>query len=170
MNAVDVALCFLAKTVKDATKEECEMSKSVLQAMLFFAQEEYLYKTNKPLFKEDIVAWRSGPVVYAVWLHFDHAEQETMINLSLQDQTLHKLTQEQQEVIDFVWNKYGNKEESALENITHSYQIWQDHFNGHDSGKNIISKEEIYDYKVEQEEAIKEAKQQMREGAAILGF
>ncbi|MDD6056609.1 MAG: DUF4065 domain-containing protein [Helicobacteraceae bacterium] len=148
MEAIQVANAFLNKIDINAIEEGAGIHKVKLQKLLFFAQDEFLYRFNKPLFNEKIEAWEHGPVVREVWNHFQNSSY--IIN---EVPDIVCLKQEQKEVIDFIWGKYGGTDAWVLRDISHSYKIWRDKRDPIFKGRGEITQKEILDYRLECEKA-----------------
>ncbi|MCR2105175.1 hypothetical protein [Campylobacter upsaliensis] len=52
-----------------------------------------------------------------------------------------------EEVVDYIWYKYGEKDTWYLRDLTHSYKIWKDKRDEKYNGRGEISIEEILQYK-----------------------
>lgn len=77
--AIDIANWFLWKNKNEKINNEIdndeyevyeELTHLKVQKLLYYAQGVYLAVTNKPLFREEIVAWEHGPVVTEVYEEF----------------------------------------------------------------------------------------------------
>lgn len=56
--------------IKKCVDEEEPISNLQLQKILYFIQRDYLMKFDEPLFEENIVAWKFGPVVVDVYYKY----------------------------------------------------------------------------------------------------
>lgn len=168
--SISIANAFLNKIPPEIAKSGNGMNKVKLQKLLFFAQEEYLFRNGEPLFEDKIVAWKRGPVVYDVWCHFNGSEIGNSIEYYPRQKDLIKFTKQVKDVIEYIWDIYGDKDEWYLEGISHSYKIWKDTFDGTNNPNNIISVKEIKEYKQEIEDAIIDDKKQLEKAVELLGI
>ena len=125
------------------------VSKIKLHKLLFFAQEEFLYRFEKPLFDDEIVAETHGafvpPVAQEIKGRFkdpDGFEGEGLIDESILP-TPAVCQNPEKDVLDFILLEYGNKTQAYLVRLNHTYQIWKDAA----KDKSIITKKSILHYK-----------------------
>ncbi|MBX7491268.1 Panacea domain-containing protein [Helicobacter turcicus] len=145
MKARDIANAFLNKVPIGAVENGEGLHKVKLQKLLFFAQEEYLFRYEKPLFSDKIEAWQHGPVVREVWNEYaKHSNHIITIVPKIES-----LPKEAQKVVDFIWSKYGEKDTWYLRDLTHSYKIWSDKRDSKYNGRGEITTDEILQYKKE---------------------
>lgn len=102
-----------------------------LEKMLYYIQNIYMLKYNKPLFDEKCLAWKHGPVyknVYDVFkvFEFNNIDDERFSILKYYDD---KLDDEANEIIDLVVNTFGMYNGKVLEKITHNEEPWQNVYN-----------------------------------------
>lgn len=102
-----------------------------LEKMLYYIQNIYMLKYNKPLFDEKCLAWKHGPVyknVYDVFKTFKYnsIDDERFSILKYYDD---KLDDETNEIIDLVVNTFGMYNGKVLEDITHNEEPWQNIYN-----------------------------------------
>ena len=90
-----------------------------LHKLLYMAQGFHLAQIGEPLFREDIEAWRHGPVVAELWrverYHAPARRPEQMDNTQLG-------------TIGYVCSRYGNNSGGDLEAITHEHAAWSQAF------------------------------------------
>ncbi len=92
-----------------------------LQKLLYYAQGFNLAINNKPLFKEDVLAWEHGPVVREVYN--DHKDNAF---LPIKPKTCPtNLTATEKYLIDNVWKVYGQFSAWKLRDMTHNEAPWQ---------------------------------------------
>ena len=97
-----------------------------LQKLLYYSQGFVLAITGKSLFVQPIFAWEHGPVVKEVYDHYksfkangiEPEEKGLKYYKELKDKKL-------DEIIDEVWEVYGQFSAWKLRNITHSEPPWQ---------------------------------------------
>jgi uncharacterized phage-associated protein len=91
-----------------------------LQKLLYYVQGFHLAMYNKPLFKEDIVAWQYGPVVKEAYHHFKkYGSGHIEIPDDDFDKYYTEFTQEETDLICDVWNNYGQYSAYRLMMFTH---------------------------------------------------
>ncbi len=92
-----------------------------LQKLLYYAQGFNLAIYGKPLFKEEVLAWEHGPVVREVYNEYrDNAS--TPIKVMTCPSTL---TKQERELIENIWNVYGQFSAWKLRDMTHNETPWQ---------------------------------------------
>lgn len=145
MKAQSIANAFLNKVPIEAVENNEGIHKVKLQKLLFLAQEEYLFRYEKPLFEEKIEAWEHGPVVREVWNEYAIFPFHIINIIPPQE----NIPEKAKEVVDFIWYKYGEKDTWYLKDLTHSYKIWEDKRESKYKGRGEITIEEILQYKKE---------------------
>jgi uncharacterized phage-associated protein len=93
-----------------------------LQKLVYYSQAWSLVWDEKPLFEEEIQAWRHGPVVPE--LYKAHSGEFKLESLSCGD--ANKLTSEEKETVDSVLETYGDKSSQWLSDLTHMESPWMD--------------------------------------------
>ncbi len=110
-----------------------------LQKMIYYAQGFHLAMFNKPFFEDNIIAWEHGPVVenlYFKYKEYGAGEIPSPISINLKD-----FNQDQIDLLDEVFEVYGQFSAWKLRNMTHSERPWVE------TPKNqIISKELMKDF------------------------
>ena len=97
---------------------ESDLTNLKLQKVLFYAQGLYLAENGKPLFEDDILAWRYGPVIQEVYDTYKSfgAYQLSEFEISAP----YKLSNEHKLFLDKIWTEIGSKYTAAyLVNKTH---------------------------------------------------
>lgn len=92
-----------------------------IQKLLYYVQAYSLLIFNKPAFKEKILAWSYGPVVYEVYQEYknNHANEiETRYDLE-------EVSDGLQKIIDMVIENYGSVEANELIRFTHEEDPWR---------------------------------------------
>ena len=97
-----------------------------MQKLLYLVYAHYLYKTNEPLFINNFYAWRYGPVCEVLYQEFkcygsseiDSYAQDAKGNRYFPDYNIES-NKILKEIIDEVWNKYGNKDALDLIELLH---------------------------------------------------
>ena len=132
------------------------MTNLKLQKMIYLVYAEYLEKTGKKLFKDDIIAFKYGPVVPSVYEYYkDNGRNNIQVDkdeeIFAQEITLPMVlarflqSLDEKNVIDSIqttFEKYGQLTASELVAITHRKGTPWDHTNLND----IITDENILKY------------------------
>jgi len=139
VNVFDVADYFLAKT----TLEEDElMSNLKLQKLLYYIQGFHLALFDNPIFDDEIEAWRHGPVTPTIY----HAFKSNGSNPILCDECNKDFevlfSPEQRELLDEVYDVFGQYSAWRLRDMTHEEPTWI----MHEADASVIPKEEIKEY------------------------
>lgn len=92
-----------------------------LQKLLYYAQGFNLAIHGKPLFKEEVLAWEHGPVVREVYNEY-RDNSSTPIQVMTCPSTL---TKQERELVENVWNVYGQFSAWKLRDMTHNETPWQ---------------------------------------------
>jgi uncharacterized phage-associated protein len=123
-SALDVSKYFLYINTLDSYKKG-DLTNKKLQKLLYYTQAWSLVFRNKPLFKEKIEAWIHGPAIPSVYAHYKHYGR-LKIDFDENDiePLLKKFDKEEKELIDLIWNVYGEKDANYLECLTHSEDPW----------------------------------------------
>lgn len=99
-----------------------------LQKLVFYAQAWSLAWTGRPLFDDEIQAWKLGPVTPAVW---------QMKNYRDLGHASSDLTADERAIIDAVYAHYGRMGGVALSALTHAEAPWKDAWD-EGRGKNSV--------------------------------
>lgn len=91
-----------------------------LQKIVYYAQVESLVHYGTPLFAENTLAWRGGPVVRE--LFEKHRGYKVINNVKLGDSS--NLSLEQTSCIDWAIKKYGKLDGDTLSHLTHLEEPW----------------------------------------------
>jgi len=136
-NVQDVAKCFLC--LDDANSGD-GISNLKLQKLVYYAQGFYSALFGKPLFSNPILAWAHGPVVdelYQTYKHHgrDHIPLPTEFTNEL-------LTKDESELIEEVFDVYGQYSAWKLRNMTHEESPWL----AHETEAGVIPLNEITEF------------------------
>lgn len=153
MKAQNIANAFLNKVPTEAVENGEGLHKIKLQKLLFLHNEEYLFRYEEPLFEDKIEAWQHGPVVREIWNIYADLPYHIIKSIPQKE----TIPQKAQEVVDFIWTKYGEKDTWYLRDLTHSYKIWNDKRDSSYGGRGEITPDEILQYKKECEKNKTEA-------------
>lgn len=146
LSAKSVASYFIHKS---SQSPENDLTNLKLQKLLFFAQAESARNIEQRLFKEDIEAWRYGPVVVEVydWLKGCGAYPITAFDIPIDTS---ELTEEHQKLLSNIWNKYGKYSAGYLVDKTHEIGTpWHTTFSS--SSNKVIPYETISTTKLQEE-------------------
>lgn len=111
-----VAEYFIAK----ARVSGKHISNKKLQKLVYYAQAWNLVINNEPLFKDPIEAWIHGPAIRTLYSKYKKYGYDTIKD----DVALPVFSQEQQDVLDEVWDVYGKYDANYLEVLSHSEDPW----------------------------------------------
>lgn len=136
LTCFDVAEYFLAKT--DETAGDA-ISNLKLQKLVYYAQGFALAMTGKPLFNEDFRAWQHGPVIPELYQKYKTNGALGIKPPSNFDAS--KFTAEQKDVLEQVYEAYGQFSAWKLRNMTHEEAPWED-----TPIDDVISKELMRDF------------------------
>lgn len=99
-----------------------------LQKTLYFMYGEYLALKNTnlegeltELFKNDFEGWAHGPVSPTVYSIFKGSSYKPLM---LHPATIVEITEEDNEILDRIYNKYLNHSTDELEEISHAQEPW----------------------------------------------
>ncbi len=135
-SAMDVARYFLAVVPEE---EGDFMTNLKLQKLLYYAQGFHLAILDKVLFPDEILKWTHGPVVPEVYFRFrQHGSSPIPYP---EDEELPEFPQETTEVLNEVFDVYGQFTAWALRNLTHNEPPY---INAEDNS--VISQESIGEY------------------------
>ena len=96
-------------------KTNCEMDEMKLHKLLYFAQRESLLKSNEPLFSDDFLGWKFGPVIPSVRRAYKNAFHRIKIK---------ELSSKAKRLLDYILEKYGKKNSWTLVRMTHNEISW----------------------------------------------
>ncbi len=115
-----------------------EVDEMKLHKLMYLAQRENLVRTDTPLFDEAFRGWKYGPVLKSVREAYrkeifpiDHGEE---------------LSEEDEAVLESVFQKYGEKSSWSLSRLTHGEYSWNQSrrgLNDNDNGDEEILLDDI---------------------------
>ncbi len=121
LTALDVAKYFLAQLNEESGDT---VSNLKLQKLLYYAQGFHLAILGSPLFQEKIIAWAHGPVVQSVYDQYSKHGARAIPKPKLVDFAIYP--QKSREVMDEVYQVYGQFSAWKLRNMTHDEPPWRD--------------------------------------------
>jgi uncharacterized phage-associated protein len=137
----DITAYFAQKANVKGVKKDLTPLK--LQKILYYVQGWYLADYGKPLFEDQILAWKYGPVVRKVYDYYrDHPTGH--ITPAEVPGNIARLDESTKIFLDTIWDQYGKKTAWELVGMTHITQPWIDAFA--DPLSDEISPDEIRDY------------------------
>jgi len=136
-NLTDVAQCFL---YLDESNDGDGISNLKLQKLVYYAQGFYSAIFGKSLFSEDISAWTHGPVVEDLYHQY---KQYGSNHIPVpQDFNKESLTKDEFELIEEVFDVFGQYSAWKLRNMTHEEAPWLEH----EADASVIPKQSITEY------------------------
>lgn len=125
-NVLDVANWFifyndLKRNMFDEDTDEITNLK--LQKLLYYAQSAFLAIKGEPLFSNDIVAWKHGPVIEEVYKKFKSYGSSGIVEFDKKN--LDTFDEETQDVLESVYNLFGQYSAWGLRNLTHEEMPWK---------------------------------------------
>ena len=147
MQAIDVANWSIERANRDEVDESTGegISNLKLQKILYFAQAAYLALNGKdsPLFEDDIVAWKYGPIVESVYKKLK-ANKAAPIKKPTDKSYLDTLDSEKIKFLEDVWELFGKYSAAKLVQLSHDHTPWK---NAYARGAGtVITKPELYQY------------------------
>lgn len=123
--ALQVAKWFLAyNRIVDIDAGAENISNLKLQKLLYYAQGCFLAVTNAPLFDDAIVAWQHGPVVESVYHQYKDFGANG-IDFT-EDFDFSQFTDEENDLLQEVYNMFGQYSAWKLRNMTHEETPWKE--------------------------------------------
>lgn len=124
IKATDVANYFLS--LADPDDDDC-ISNLKLQKLCYYAQGFHLAIYGKRLFDEDLQAWQHGPVVPSLYRKYKEAGKSCLIPDANFD--FKTLPEEVRELLNEVYQNYGQFSAWRLRDMTHQESPWQTSYN-----------------------------------------
>lgn len=133
---------FLAWTYDD---ESAYIDNLKIQKLLYYAQGYALAKLGRPIFADEISAFKNGPVVRSVWSNLPAGKDEIKLEV---DFDFDDFTLEESELLANVWATYGDYHGVVLVGKTHKPDTpWTKARNRSQGfGDDIIAKDDIEQY------------------------
>ena len=113
-----------------------------LQKLVYYAQGIYLALKDKPLFSEEIKAWDNGPVCVPLFHMYKHLESDP-IPIPVDVDVSETFTKEDREIIDRVYDYYGQFSAWKLRDMSHEDDVW---IKAYKKSKGVISHDEMREY------------------------
>ena len=110
-----------------AKDENIKLDHLKLQKLLYFAQAISLVRNNKPIFKDQIQAWKHGPVVEPVYSTYKKYGKK-YISCAEKDKSTIKLSIEDIKVLEDTLETFKEYEGVELKDMTHKHLPWNESF------------------------------------------
>jgi uncharacterized phage-associated protein len=124
------------------------MVQKKLQKLCYYAKAWSLVFFERPIFDEPFEAWAHGPVNRKIWNTF-----KTWGYCAIEPNEcpgdVSNLSADQADLLERVWDTYGQYDAFQLENITHTEKPWIEARNGFDAlapSDTVISDDSMRDY------------------------
>ena len=117
-----------------------------LQKLVYYAQGIYLAMKNEPLFDEVINAWDYGPACEELYQKYKQYDKNP-IPIPFDLNTLEIFDKETREILDLVYNHYGEYSAWGLSNLSHEEPTWK---NAYKRGRDVITHESMREYFITQ--------------------
>ncbi len=88
-----------------------------LHKLLYFTQRESFIQKNEPMFSEQFLAWRYGPVMVSIRSLYASKQLDTYPSESF--------IEENKPIFDFVFSQYAPKDSWSLSRLSHGEISWQ---------------------------------------------
>lgn len=139
-SAIEIARYFLCRVDREAGDT---ISLLKLQKLVYYAQAWSLVFRSQPLFDRDIEAWVSGPIVRDVWNEYQAYKYS---DIPSPDNCDGEFEEDEIEVLEEVWNAYGELSAKYLTELTQSEMPWLNARKGleiAEKSTNIISHDDM---------------------------
>lgn len=121
--ALQVAKWFLAHNkITSVDKGDEFISNLKLQKLLYYAQGCFLAITDKPLFQDEILAWKHGPVVADVYYKYSSNGSNGIV--FDEDFDFSEFSDEENEILTEVYDVFGQYSAWKLRDMTHEETPW----------------------------------------------
>lgn len=121
VSPLEVAKYFIIRAYEDG--REALITNMKVQKLLYYSQCLYLALYDEPLFAEEIQAWRYGPVCPPAYRFYSNFEAQ---QLPIPEQeNLNGITPEIKEILEEVWQYFGEHHAYYLSDLTHLEFPWK---------------------------------------------
>lgn len=114
VSVIKVASYIADRYQKDFGEKIGEMK---LHKLLYFTQRESLIRKGEPMFEEQFLAWRYGPVMVLI--------RNAYANDQLKDWPSDEFVEKYKDVFDFVFLNYAPKDAWSLSYLSHAEISWK---------------------------------------------
>ena len=122
IDPLDAAKYFIVRAYEE--NKDAEMTNMKLQKLLYYAQSLHLALHDAPLFKDEIQAWRYGPVCPPAY-HFYSQYESAQLPIP-SGNGFSGLSSDVKELLEEVWSYFGLHNAQALSNMTHLETPWKE--------------------------------------------
>lgn len=142
-NVYDVADFFVRAANQG---EDDQITNLKLNKLLYYSQGAFLARTGKPLFDNNIEAWKLGPVVPEIYRKYKICAGNPIFSDEAPDRAM--FTSEEFDVLLDVFREYGKYTGSALVALTHRAGTpWSNTMEANgNSGNGIVAQADMMDY------------------------
>jgi uncharacterized phage-associated protein len=130
--------------VDKAKSENIELTPLKLQKILYYVQGWYLAFKDTPVFDEDVLAWKYGPVVKEVYNKFSPYGAQNIAISDYKPETSCEFNTDDKDIINAIWDKYKSFKPTELVTMTHLSKPWKQVF--YDPNNEIIYTDLMRDY------------------------
>jgi uncharacterized phage-associated protein len=121
IDCLNASCYFIMRAYEDGI--EAAMTNMKVQKLLYYSQSLHLALYDEPLFNEEIQAWRYGPVCPSAYRFYSKFEAE---QLPIPNQaSLDPLLLEKKELLEEIWEFFGNYHAYGLSAMTHEEFPWK---------------------------------------------
>jgi len=121
VNILDIASYFIIRAYEDG--KQALMTNMKLQKLLYYSQSLYLALFDEPLFDDEIQAWRYGPVCPPAYFFYNQFESK-QLPIPQKDE-LEQISEEAQNLLEEVWEYFGEYHAYDLSGMTHLEFPWK---------------------------------------------
>jgi uncharacterized phage-associated protein len=121
MNAKYTACEVAEYVIELAHKYDDEITQLKLQKLLYYMQGMYLGATGTPLFADEILAWKHGPVVHTVWQKY-RQNKKSPIKASKKNASIQPFDKR---MLDEIYQEYRAFTPQQLVTMTHREKPWK---------------------------------------------
>lgn len=142
-NVVSVALAVMDRLERNKAATGVRTINTMqLQKLVYYCQAYHLAWTGRQLFREEVEAWRHGPVVRELWnLHkreISLTPDELRARAERNREPIMQLDDDEQAVVDEICRAFGGMTGWQLRNRTHEEPPWRDHYDPEASYPNPV--------------------------------
>ena len=121
MDTIKLASCIIEK----ASDCGLEITQMQLQKLLFLVEVESFKRYDKPLLNDDFTSFKHGPILKSL---YPYVAEKGSLPLKPFCDDVSISDEKENQIIDFVINKYAKYSASYLRNYTHHFYSWKNHF------------------------------------------
>jgi uncharacterized phage-associated protein len=130
--------CEVAEYVIElANKYDDEITQLKLQKLLYYMQGMYLGATGTPLFVDEILAWKHGPVVHTVWQKY-RQNKKSPIKAHKKNASIQPFDKR---MLDEIYQEYRGFTPQQLVNMTHREKPWKN-----SDSNDVITEDDLQSY------------------------